>query len=76
VPFLLAVVAVVGEVAEEVERLHHGDGVELFAGVAAVGQLLQAVQHLFDDPVLVHQDVDRFHGGYSDRLPRGQALAQ
>lgn len=57
----LAVMAVIGKAAKELDGLLCRCRVQLVLGRALRQDLFQAVKHLFDDPVLAHQDVRGLH---------------
>jgi hypothetical protein len=62
VGFLLAVVAAVGEVAEEVQGLLGRGIVQSPLGCTALGNLFQAIEHLFDDAMFAAEDFGGVHG--------------
>ena len=79
--FFLAVVAAVGEVAEEVQRLLRRGLVQSPLGRTVLGDFLQAIEHLLDDPVFAAKDFSRFHRRLLEKrvvacsieiLPRGR----
>ena len=62
VGLLLGMVATIGEGAAEVDHLQGGLLFQVLLRLSLLDDLLQAIQHLFDQPVFGHQDVRGLHG--------------
>jgi hypothetical protein len=70
VRFFLTMVAAVGEVAEEVQRLLRRGLVQSPLGRTILGHLFQAIEYLFDDAVFATKDFGGLHGPGSLRNAR------
>ena len=58
--FLLVVTSVC-EALHEISRIDKETGTNRLAVLESHGRRLKGGQHAFDDPVLLHQDISRFH---------------